>query len=415
MAVHVGHESPVRIVQFSPNGQWVASADEDCVILWHAASGVIVSDRSIQYARGLAFTPESQKLVICTTNRLMMEDLSQPFDITADIPLEHAVNKCIWSPDGELCLLNHTPGATRISIYWTRTMKIHSYHVLPRSKIPSRSTSGDYISDGVCDPAFSPDSRRLLWTYWQTTCVGARREDSQSTTWIWDIYSTAPPLKLLNDGSCVCASSFNPVDAAQVFMLLDDGTIQIRDASTGAVLIAVQGGHTYRQQVEMPDALFSSDGSHIATAKPLVHGDRDGARLSNIRTASVLDPLKGSYERGFSWLLFSPDGSCILSTSLDAPAKLWDVHTKRTIISLKAHMNLVYAASFSPDGRYIASGYEDGTVRLWNAENGACLAIFTEHTGRVTRIVFSRDGETLCSAAADGSVYMKRMCAVLQH
>ena len=78
-------------------------------------------------------------------------------------------------------------------------------------------------------------------------------------------------------------------------------------------------------------------------------------------------------------------------------------------------MNLVYAASFSPDGRYIASGYEDGTVRLWNAVNGACLAIFTEHTGRVTRIVFSRDGETLCSAAADGSVYMKRMCAVLQH
>ena len=30
-------------------------------------------------------------------------------------------------------------------------------------------------------------------------------------------------------------------------------------------------------------------------------------------------------------------------------------------------------------------------------------------------IVFSRDGETLCSAAADGSVYMKRVCAVLQH
>ena len=134
-----------------------------------------------------------------------------------------------------------------------------------------------------------------------------------------------------------------------------------------------------------------------------------------VRTASVLDPLEGSYERGFSWLLFSPDGSCILSTSLDAPAKLWDVHTKRTILSLEAHMNLVYAASFSPDGRYIASGYEDGTVRIWNAENGACLAIFTEHTGRVTRIVFSRDGQTLCSAAADGSVYMKRMCAVLQH
>ena len=68
-------------------------------------------------------------------------------------------------------------------------------------------------------------------------------------------------------------------------MLLDDGTIHIRDASSGAVLIAVQGGHTYKQQVEMPGALFSSDGSHIATARPgpLVHGDRDGARLSNIR------------------------------------------------------------------------------------------------------------------------------------
>ncbi|KAI0718090.1 quinon protein alcohol dehydrogenase-like superfamily [Cerioporus squamosus] len=407
--VNVSHESSVHTVLVSPDGQWVASADDDSVILWRTEDGSVVKNWDVPFIRGLMFTSESRHLVICSRGRLLLWNMQPPFDLATEVPLEHEAKTCVWSPDGTLCALSGQQNwhdVFRIRIYRTGTLEARSAHQLT---LPHRDTN----SCGSTTPAFSHDSRRLLFTQSLTDSTDDGSEESESITWIWDVDSTAPPRKLMNHGPPVVVSTFNTVDSTQVRLTLDDGTVQVRDVASGTVLISLGGGE---EAGTLSWPLCSSDGRLVATGS-----SRDGiGRLCNIETGAVLwaRGAEGPHDTtrvSSRWLSFSPDGTRILSTSSDAAAKLWDTHTGRPVLSLTAHINSVEAASFSPDGRRIAAGYEDGTVRLWNTEDGACLAVFTEHVVPVTRLAFSLDGEIMCSAARDGTVQIRRLRGMLEH
>ncbi|KAI0718072.1 WD40-repeat-containing domain protein [Cerioporus squamosus] len=403
----VGHESLLHELVVSPDGQWVASADDESLILWRTEDGSVVRDLNVPSIIGLMFTPDNQHLTICSSNRLVVRDMQPPFNVATE--LEHETTTCVWSPDGTLCALSGVPNGHdvylmyRIRICRTGTLEARSTYNLT---LPHRITS----SWGHYKPAFSHDSRRLLFMQFQTHRTEGGSKESESITWIWDVDSTAPPRKLMNHGSPVVVSMFNPADSTQVFLILQDNTVQVRDVASGTVLISLGGEEEAGTRPWPP--LCSPDGRLIATEL------RGGiGRLCNVVTGTVLYAGEGEGSHAFmrSWLSFSPDGTRILSTFPDAPAQLWDPHTGLPVLSLEGHINRVNAASFSPDGRYIATGYADGTVRLWNAQDGTCLAIFTEHAAAVTHFAFSPDGDIMCSAASDGTVQMRRLRALLEH
>ena len=68
---------------------------------------------------------------------------------------------------------------------------------------------------------------------------------------------------------------------------------------------------------------------------------------------------------------FSPDGTRIVTASLDRTARVWDAATGKPIGEpLKGHEVLCERAAFSPDGKRIVTASSDKTARIWDAETG---------------------------------------------
>jgi WD40 repeat protein len=68
-----------------------------------------------------------------------------------------------------------------------------------------------------------------------------------------------------------------------------------------------------------------------------------------------------------SSLAISPDGTRIVSGSLDNTVKIWDSRSGQDLLTLKGHTNDVTGVAFSPDGSLIVSASDDKTVKVWYA------------------------------------------------
>lgn len=65
-------------------------------------------------------------------------------------------------------------------------------------------------------------------------------------------------------------------------------------------------------------------------------------------------------------LHFSPDGTQILSSSLDKKLILWDPESGTEVLSLSGHAEPIYASCYlGADGRVVSGSY-DRTVKLWD-------------------------------------------------
>ena len=78
------------------------------------------------------------------------------------------------------------------------------------------------------------------------------------------------------------------------------------------------------------------------------------------------DLVLGHDDRVWS-VAFSPDGSRIVTASLDRTARIWDAATAKEIAVLRGHDYPVTSAAFSPDGSRIVTASVDEAVRFWDA------------------------------------------------
>tara|TARA_B110000858_G_scaffold77533_2_gene89892 strand:- start:163 stop:894 length:732 start_codon:yes stop_codon:yes gene_type:complete len=101
---------------------------------------------------------------------------------------------------------------------------------------------------------------------------------------------------------------------------------------------------------------------------------------------------------------FSPDGSRIVSGSVDKTVRVWDSNTGALIRTLTGHTRPVMSVSFSPDGSRIVSGSSDDTVRVWDSNTGALIRTLTGHTSSVMSVSFSPDGTKIVSGSQDKTV-----------
>ncbi|CCA72922.1 related to WD40-repeat protein (notchless protein) [Serendipita indica DSM 11827] len=103
---------------------------------------------------------------------------------------------------------------------------------------------------------------------------------------------------------------------------------------------------------------------------------------------------------------FSPDGTRIVSGSLDRTIRQWDAETGQPLGEpLQGHEYSVNAVAFSPDGTRIVSGSSDSTIRQWDAETGQPSGEPLQgHEYSVNAVAFSPDGTRIISGSWDSTI-----------
>jgi eukaryotic-like serine/threonine-protein kinase len=119
--------------------------------------------------------------------------------------------------------------------------------------------------------------------------------------------------------------------------------------------------------------------------------------LSSKRRLGVLNAATGP-------MAFSPDGKLLVTAGPNRYLLVWDVVSRRTLVTLKGHEDELLAVSFSPDSTLVATGSRDGTARVWEMATGREVVILKGHQGSVTAVVFSPDGSRLATGGWDRTV-----------
>ena len=95
----------------------------------------------------------------------------------------------------------------------------------------------------------------------------------------------------------------------------------------------------------------------------------------------------------------------LASGSDDFTMYLWEAETsKKPLIRLTGHQQLINHINFSPDGRYFASASFDKKIKVWDGRTGEFLATLHGHVGSVYQIVWSADSRLLVSGSKDSTV-----------
>jgi WD40 repeat protein len=83
-----------------------------------------------------------------------------------------------------------------------------------------------------------------------------------------------------------------------------------------------------------------------------------------------------------------PTAKWLASGHFSGQVGLWDLRTRRLILSWRAHLGLVYGLAFSPDGTRLASGGNDQVIALWEAGTTNRLDQLSGHRGEIQCLTF---------------------------
>jgi WD40 repeat protein len=107
-------------------------------------------------------------------------------------------------------------------------------------------------------------------------------------------------------------------------------------------------------------------------------------------------------------LAFSPDGTR-LAAAEDRTVLVWDLASRRKILTLSGHKEDIHSVAFCPDGTLIASCSTDATTRIWDAHDGRPITSIPGPSD-MELVAFSPDGSHLAAAAQHGTVSLYQGC-----
>ena len=103
-------------------------------------------------------------------------------------------------------------------------------------------------------------------------------------------------------------------------------------------------------------------------------------------------------------LVFSSDGTSLVSGSSDKTVKLWDVQTGGVVKTFSAQSGLVWGVSISADDTRIASGSSDDTIHLWDIQTGECYYVIKQQ-GIVQHVCFSPTDPQCLLSKSPGKIW----------
>ncbi|KAK7008318.1 WD40-repeat-containing domain protein [Favolaschia claudopus] len=136
----------------------------------------------------------------------------------------------------------------------------------------------------------------------------------------------------------------------------------------------------------------------FSPANTLFHTFYSSPAHEPVAIRTVMPQLWKAHTGWVQSVAYSPDGSKIVSGSMDTSLRLWDARTGAQLNVLQGHSGTVFSAVFSPTAKEII---------IWDAATGACLETQTWHQKEVRSVAYSPVGNYAASgsyAAGDHTV-----------
>ena len=234
-------------------------------------------------------------------------------------------------------------------------------------------------SAGVNQAVFSPDGSQ----------IATASEDR--TARLWDATTGERVFTLSGHTDIVSSIAFSP-DGKQLITGSWDHSLKIWDTSTGEEMLG------FSEFIEPVEATYSPNGKYLAM------NSGNEAQIWDLARNEKLFTLLG-HTSLVERVVFSPDGTRLLTVSLDGTAKVWDAAIGTELLTLSGHDSSVLSATFSPDGMYLATASDDGTARVWDISPAGSREWLTiaQDKGDVRKVAYSPDGTRLAVANSDGT------------
>jgi WD40 repeat protein len=178
------------------------------------------------------------------------------------------------------------------------------------------------------------------------------------------------------------------------------------------VLVIEPGGH----KAMIRDVIFTKDGSSLVSAS-----DDKTVMVWDVATGDIKRIIRGESGEGLEGKIYaaalSPDnewlavGGCMATYTGNNETELGKIRlyhfpTGRLTTLLKGHTNVVLSLAFSNDSRYLASGSFDQTVRIWDMARKKGIHTLSGHKKYILGVSFLPDNRRVVSASLDHTLIL---------
>ena len=180
-------------------------------------------------------------------------------------------------------------------------------------------------------------------------------------------------------------------DGSLLAVALDNGSIQLRNTASGALV------RSYAAAFGVPGVVAASpDGQRLAFS-----AENFTIQIWDIGKNTFLGELPGHLDVIID-LAFSPDGKRLASVSRDQSAILWDVDSGKVLRDLSKPASEPLAIAFAPDSNRLAVSDAAGGIRYWELENLRDIAYVPTRDQPVSTLAYSPNGKWFAVGGEQG-------------
>ena len=343
-------------------------------------------------ARDIALSPDGTQLAVATGIGVWLYNVGTGAEIALLTGHTDRVNSVAYSPNGDT--LASVSG--RELLLWNPT---------------TQQQKATFEDEGGGSLAYSPNGKTLAVGRWKEVRVLNARTGALKFALSYPEGEWVDLIAISSNGKTLAGSARFSFDNIKIYVWNIRTGKQLRTISTQAQEIhslvfsptanVLTSGYWGVDQIDLWNPgtgkklitiqEWSESLAYSPNGKKIAVGRGGEISLLNANTGQVQQTLSG-HKNGVNSIVFSSDGSTLVSGSWDGTIRLWNASTGSHRLTIEGHFDF-RSVTLSPNGKTIATASDDG-IFLWNASNGKFTKAF-DVGGRSHAVAYSPDGKTL--------------------